>query len=161
MADATRKHRRVLLGVMLGAMFAALALSQMRVFGLLAVTLGVVQVFAGMLRGKHGGKYYYTADPNNPETWFGDHYNMTPRRRIFEAYHKNAGYIAGLLALGAVASGLMQYPLPWLLGVVVFLILLVLAVAAVLDYKGLRYDGYKAAHGTDPEHPFNKERKDI
>lgn len=130
------------------------------VFGILAITLGAVQVIAGWLRGKHGGKYYYTADPKDPSSWFGDHYNMTLRRRIFEAYHKNAGYFAGFCALAAVASGLMQYPLPWLLAVVVTLFVLVLANTAVLDFKGFRHDSYKAAHGTDPEHPFNKERQD-
>lgn len=131
------------------------------VFGILTIALGVIQVIAGWSRGSHGGKYYHTADPDNPDTWFGDHYNMTPRRRVFEAYHKNAGYIAGFCAVGAVASGLMQFPLPWLMVLVVFLILLVLAIAAVLDYKGLKYDGYRAAHGNDPEHPFNIERKEL
>ena len=44
-ADATRKHRRVLLGVILGAMFSALALSQMRVFGLLALAAAAYAFF--------------------------------------------------------------------------------------------------------------------
>ena len=131
------------------------------VFGILAVTLGVVQVAAGAVRGKHGGKNYYSAKPDDPATWFGDHYNMTKRRRIFEAYHKNAGYIAGWCALAAVASGLMQYPMPWLVPVIVCLLVVVAVVAMVADYIGIRYDGYRAAHGTDPEAPFNKERKDI
>jgi len=131
------------------------------VFGILAITLGVVQIVAGWLRGRHGGKYYYTADPKDPSTWFGDHYNMTLRRQIFEAYHKNAGYFAAFCALAAVASGLMQYSLPWLLAAVITLFVLALVCAAVLDFSGLKYDGYKAAHGTDPEHPFNKARKDL
>jgi len=131
------------------------------VFGILAITLGVIQIVAGWLRGKHGGKYYYTADPDDPSTWFGDHYNMTRRRRIFEAYHKNAGYFAGFCALAAVASGLMQYRVPWLLAIVVTRFAVALVSAVVLDFKGIRYDGYKAAHGTDPEHPYNKERKDL
>lgn len=130
-------------------------------FGLLAIILGVIQVVAGALRGIHGGKNYYTAKPDDPKTWFGDHYNMTTRRRIFEAWHKNAGYFAAFCALAAVASGLMQYPMPGLKWVIVLLILLVLCVAAYCDYIGIRYDGYKAAHGTDPEAPFNKARKDI
>lgn len=131
------------------------------VFGILAVTLGALQVISGWLRGTHGGKYYYTADPNKPSTWFGDHYNMTLRRRIFEAYHKNSGYFAGFCALAAVASGLGHYPMPGMLPIAIGLFLAVLVAAMVLDFKGLRYDGYKAAHGTDPEHPFNKARKDL
>lgn len=130
-------------------------------FGILAVTLGVIQVVAGAVRGKHGGKNYYTAKPDDPATWFGDHYNMTTRRRIFEAYHKNAGYIAGWCALGAVGTGLMQYPMPWLLGITLFLLTVVAITAIVCDYIGIRYDGYRAAHGVDPEAPYNKERAEI
>jgi hypothetical protein len=129
--------------------------------GILTVVLGVIQVLAGLVRGKHGGKNYYTAKPDDPSTWFGDHYNMTVRRRIFEAYHKNAGYIAGWTALGAVASGLMQYPMPWMLPVILVLLAIVAVVAMVGDYIGIRYDGYRAAHGTDPEAPYNKARADI
>lgn len=131
------------------------------VFGILAITLGALQVITSWLRGRHGGKYYYTADPEDPSTWFGDHYNMTRRRRIFEAYHKNAGYFASFCALAAVASGVAHYPVPWLVPLIVVLFLAVLAIAVVLDLKGRRYDGYRAAHGNDPEHPFNKARKDL
>jgi hypothetical protein len=131
------------------------------VFGILTIVLGVLQVVSSWLRGKHGGKYYFTADPNDPETWFGDHYNMTPRRRRFEAFHKSTGYFAGLCAVGAVASGLMQHPMPTLLGFIVVMVLVVLVLSIVLEYKGLRYDGYRAAFGNDPEHPYNMARKDL
>lgn len=130
-------------------------------FGILTVLLGIIQVIAGWSRGKHGGKNYHTAKPDDPSTWWGDHYNMTPRRRIFEAYHKNAGYITGWCALASVTSGLMQYPIPGLLAVVLALLAAVAVTAMICDYQGIRYDGYKAAHGNDPEAPFNKERKDI
>ena len=130
-------------------------------FGLLAITLGIIQVVAGAVRGKHGGKNYYTAKPDDPATWFGDHYNMTTRRRIFEAWHKNAGYFAAFCALAAVASGLMQYPIPAMKWLLVSLILVVLCVAAYCDYIGIRHDGYRAAHGTDPEAPYNKARAEI
>lgn len=131
------------------------------IFGLSAVTLGCLQVISAWLRGKHGGRYYFTADPNDPATWHGDHYNMTPRRKKFEAYHKTAGYFAGFLAVGAAASGLMQYPMPILAGFVIVLVFVVLAVCIVLEYKGFRYDGYRAAFGNDPDHPYNQARKDL
>src|SRR5262249_17446903 len=67
------------------------------IFGILAITLGILQVVSSWLRGSHGGKYYFTADPDDPATWFGDHYNMTPRRRRFEAYHKEHGLFCRLL----------------------------------------------------------------
>jgi uncharacterized membrane protein len=84
---------------------------------------------------------------------------MTPRRRKFEAYHKTAGYFAGFFAIGAVASGLMQFPMPALAAVVLIFVLVVLAACIVLEYKGYRHDGYRAAHGYSLEHPFNKERE--
>jgi len=129
------------------------------IFGILTVTMGCLQVVSGWLRGIHGGRNYYTADPNDPATWFGDHYNMTPRRRKFEAYHKTAGYFSIFFAAGAVASGLIQYPMPVLAAVILVGAFVVLALCIVLEYKGLRYDGYRAAHGYNPEHPYNKERE--
>jgi hypothetical protein len=131
------------------------------IFGLTAVALGCLQIVSAWLRGRHGGRYYFTADPNDPATWRGDHYDMTPRRRRFEAYHKTAGYFAGFFALAAAASGLMQFPMPTLATLIPAWILLVLTVCVVLEYKGLRYDGYRAAFGNDPDHPHNLARKDL
>ncbi len=130
-------------------------------FGLATIILGCLQVIAGWLRGKHGGRYYYTADPDDPSTWRGDHFDMTTRRRIFEAYHKTAGYFAGFFAVGAVASGLMQYPMPVLAGAVIVAVFVILGLCIVLEFKGLRYDGYRAAHGNNPDHPHNLARKDL
>jgi hypothetical protein len=131
------------------------------VFGILTIVFGTLQVVSSWLRGRHGGKYYFTADPNDPETWFGDHYNMTPRRRRFEAFHKNAGYLAMFCAVGAVASGLMQYPMPMLLGFILVVAALVLGLSVAFEYKGFRHDGYRAAFGNDAEHPYNMARKDL
>jgi FtsH-binding integral membrane protein len=129
------------------------------VFGITTIVLGCLQVISGLLRGKHGGRNYHKADPNDPATWRGDHYDMTPRRRKFEAYHKSAGYFAGFFAAGVVASGLLQYPMPVLAAVVLIIALVALVLCIVLEYKGLRYDGYRAAHGYNLEHPYNKERE--
>ena len=131
------------------------------IFGILTIVLGCLQVVSGLLRGKHGGRNYHNAVPDDPATWRGDHYDMTPRRRKFEAYHKTAGYFTALFAVGAVASGLMQYPMPVLAGAILIAALVMLALCIVLEYKGLRYDGYRAAHGYNPEHPYNKARKNL
>lgn len=128
-------------------------------FGITTIVLGGLQVISSLLRGTHGGRNYHHAVPDDPSTWRGDHYDMTPRRRKFEAFHKNAGYFTGFFALGAVASGLMQYPLPALAGAVLAIAGVALALCIALEYKGRRYDGYRAAHGYDREHPFNKERE--
>lgn len=128
-------------------------------FGLATIVLGCLQIVGGWLRGKHGGKNYYTADPNDPATWFGDHYNMTTRRRIFEAYHKTAGYFVYFFAAGAVTTGLMQFPIPGLGEFIVVMVLIAFVVSIVLEYKGYRYDGYRAAHGYTMDAPFNEERE--
>ncbi len=130
-------------------------------FGIIAVVLGCLQVASSWFRGTHGGRYYHLADPNNPATWHGDHYSMTTRRRIYEAFHKNVGYFAGLFAVGAVASGLMQFPMPALLIVALVTVFVIIVLCIVLEYKGRRYDTYRAVFGTNPEHPYNKMRKDL
>jgi hypothetical protein len=129
-------------------------------FGIMTIILGCLQIVSAWLRGTHSGRYYFKADPDDPSTWHGDHFDMTPRRRKFETYHKTAGYFAAFFAVGAVASGLMQFPMPVLTGVILITALVVLVLCIVPEHNGLRYDGYRAAFGNNPDHP-NKARKDI
>ncbi len=131
------------------------------IFGISTITLGCLQVISGWFRGVHGGRNYYTAVPNDPATWRGDHYDMTSRRRKFEAYHKTAGYFIYFFAVGAVSTGLMQYPIVGLGELIIAIALVALLLCIVLEYKGLRYDGYRAAHGYNLEHPYNKEREHL
>jgi hypothetical protein len=51
--------------------------------------------------------------------------------------------------------------MPELGGFVIAIALVALVLCIVLEYKGLRYDGYRAAHGYNPEHPFNKAREKL
>lgn len=129
------------------------------ILGSLTVTLGIIQLLAGMLRGTHGGKYYNKADPEDPATHHGDHYSRTTRRRIFEAYHKTAGYFTLFCAVGAIGSGLMQYPMPVLAKIVLIIPFVFLAFWVVMEFFERRYDGYRAVHGYGMEHPYNKERE--
>ncbi len=128
-------------------------------FGLMTVVMGCLQVISALLRGTHGGKYYNNADLNNPDTWRGDHYDHSPRRRRFEAYHKTSGYFTSFFAVGAVGSGLMQYSMPVLTGLMFLLPLAYLAIWIYLEFIGRSYDGYRAVHGYGLEHPYNKERE--
>ncbi|MEM6634617.1 MAG: cytochrome b561 domain-containing protein [Pseudomonadota bacterium] len=128
-------------------------------FGILTVVMGCLQVVSGMLRGTHGGKFYNKAKPDNPDTWRGDHYDRTFRRRMFEAYHKTTGYFTLFCALGAVGSGLMQYPMPILAWIVFIFPFALLAAWVLLEFLERRYDGYRAVHGYGLEHPYNKERE--
>ena len=128
-------------------------------FGAMTVLMGCLQVISALLRGTHGGKYYYTGKPDDPSTWVGDHYNHTPHRRKFEAYHKTSGYFTSFFAVGAVGSGLMQYSMPVLVGLMFVIPLAFLATWIRLEFLGRQYDGYRAVHGYGLEHPYNKERE--
>lgn len=128
-------------------------------FGLLTVVLGVAQIISSQARGTRGGKYRDGADPENPETWRGDQYDHTPKRRMFEAVHRTCGYFTFFFAFGAVGSGLMQYNMPLLTIVFVLLVLGWMCIWAVYDFKGRAFDGYRVAHGYGLEHPYNKERE--
>lgn len=131
------------------------------IFGALTIFLGCLQVVSSWFRGTHGGKYYNLATPDDPSSWRGDHFDMTPRRRRFEAYHKTAGYLAGFLAVGAAASGLMQFSLPILAGVLLASAAAVFVLWMVLEYQGRRNDSYRAVFGYDHDHPFNLSRKEL
>ena len=130
-------------------------------FGTATLVLGVLQMASSWFRGRHGGKYYYTATHGKPETYWGDHYNFTTRRRLFEAYHKTAGYVACFCAMGAVGSGLMQFPIPNLAIGIFILMAMYVIVWMVLQYMGKCHDGYRAVHGYGLEHPYNKMREKI
>ncbi len=148
---------------------AALALAVSRGFsgslhsfcGIGTVVFGALQIVAAWQRGTHGGKWGKHSDPENPETWHGDHYDMTPRRRWFEAYHKTGGYFTLFLATGAITSGLGQYWLPGIaLAVVVVLVGCFLLVVA-FEGLGRRYDTYRTVYGNHPDHPYNKAREGL
>lgn len=129
--------------------------------GLGTIFLGCLQIVSSLLRGTHGGKYGIEADPNDPSTWRGDHFDMTPRRRKFEAYHKTAGFFTFFMAVGAAISGLTHFWMPGIaigLGIV---FVFVLTLSIVLEYRGYRKDTYRAVFGNHPDHPHNKAQKKL
>lgn len=129
-------------------------------FGIATVIFGALQIVVAWQRGSHGGRNHRCSDPDDPSTWHGDHYDMTPRRRWFEAYHKTAGYFAVMLALGAVATGLAQYWMPLLAVALAVLLIATLGLVIALERAGQRHDTYRVVFGTHPDHPYNKERCD-
>ena len=74
--------------------------------GVAALALCAAQIVIPLFRGTKGGPTDEFADPEDPLTWRGDHYDMSLRRRLFEAWHKNCGYVAMILAVGAVWTGI-------------------------------------------------------
>jgi hypothetical protein len=155
------------IGLSLGGLVVAVVASQgfsgslHSFFGVGAIGFGSLQIIAAWLRGSHGGKNHEHSNPDDASTWHGDHYDMTKRRRWFEAYHKTAGYFAFLLALSAVATGLMQF---WISAIAILLALLLfglLMLVVVYERMGYRHDTYRAVFGNHSGHPFNKARKDM
>lgn len=129
------------------------------VWGIASVVFGCLQIVSAWFRGTHGGRYGPGSDPDDPNTWHGDHFDMTPRRRWFEAYHKTAGYFAVTLALGAVVTGLGQYWMPALAIALGVILLGLLALFVLLEGKGFRHDTYHSVYGTHPDLPYNKARE--
>jgi len=127
--------------------------------GLAALAAGWLQVVLGLARGSKGGPTDRHADPDDPDTWRGDHYDMTPRRIRFEWTHKLLGYLALVLALIAIVTGLVHADAPrWM-----FLALAVwwtglLAWAVRMQRQGRNIDTYQAIWGPDPGHPGAKRK---
>lgn len=131
------------------------------VFGVGTVIFGCLQIVSAWLRGTHGGKHGAYSDPADSSTWHGDHYDMTPRRRWFEAYHKNAGYFTLTLAMAAATTGLQQL---WIDAVAVLIVAILgslLLVTVLLEGLGYRQDTYRSVYGNHPDHPFNKAREGL
>ncbi|MCH7509822.1 MAG: hypothetical protein IIB68_08270 [Proteobacteria bacterium] len=131
------------------------------IFGLGTVLFGGLQIVSAWFRGTHGGKHDPESDPDDPATWRGDHFDMTPRRRWFEAYHKTFGYFAIGLALAATASGLQQYWIPLVAMVLGVIFVVLSALAVYLEGQGYRQDTYRSVYGNHPDNPYNKIREGL
>ncbi len=125
--------------------------------GLATMGLGWLQVLSGWLRGSRGGPTGRGADPDDPATWRGDHYDMTPRRRAFERWHKPAGWAAVALAGVTVLLGAALAGSPgWLLALIGTL--QAAATVGLVDgaLRGRWVSTYAALWGPDPRHPGNR-----
>lgn len=121
--------------------------------GYVVLALGAVQVLLGVFRGSKGGP---TA-PAIDGSLNGDHYDMTPKRLLFERLHRTLGYLALLLGALAILSGLWKANAPswmWLSIVMFWCFLAVLSV--VMQKRGMAVDTYQAIWGPDPSLPGNK-----
>jgi hypothetical protein len=113
------------------------------------------QFLGGWLRGTKGGP----TDPGPDGSLRGDHYDMTPRRRVFEYAHKIGGYLALLAACAAIVTGLYAANGPgWMwLGLAAWWALMV-GLAAWLQSKGFARDTYEAIWGPGRMHPGSHRR---
>ena len=125
--------------------------------GVAVMGLGGLQLLSPLFRGRKGGPTDQGADPSDPASWRGDHYDMTLRRHLFEAWHKTMGW--GLIVLAAVTIllGIQLVGAPsWLL--VLAGMLQAAMLCGLIDGRlRLRWvDTYAALWGPDPEHPGNR-----
>lgn len=127
-----------------------------RLFGYSVLFLAAVQALSGIFRGSKGGP----TDQHSNGSLRGDHYDMTQHRLVFEAVHKSCGYLALILMIGAIASGMWAANAPnWMwLGLSIWW--MALAVVCVhLQRQGRAMDTYQAIWGPGSEHPGNRMKK--
>jgi membrane-associated PAP2 superfamily phosphatase len=133
-----------------------LALAHVQI-GLIVILLAILQILSTWFRGSKGGPTGEGADPHRPETWRGDHYDMTLRRRLFEGWHKTCGWWAIILAPLAVLLGLALLDWPFLLCCLATLLVIVAVTLATLLARGARgINTYEAIWGPDRRHPGNR-----
>lgn len=124
--------------------------------GLVTMGLAWLQIASTWFRGEKGGPTGKGAVADEPATWRGDHYDMTTRRLLFEAWHKRAGWAAIVLAGITILLGVQLAGAPtWLVCVVAGV--QAAAILGVLDgrLQGRWIDTYQAIWGPDPRHPGN------
>ena len=134
-------------------------LTQHALAGLAALAAGWLQIALGLARGSKGGPTDPGTDPRDPRTWRGDHYDMTPRRIVFEWSHKILGYLALVLAAAAIVTGLFHANAPrWMFLVLAAWWAGLLAWAVRMQRRGRNIDTYQAIWGPDPRHPGAKRK---
>lgn len=112
-------------------------------------SIAATQVLGALLRGSKGG-------PTAP-TLRGDHYDMTLRRRMFEAVHKSLGWLSLPLVILGTSLGLILADAPRWMPLLIGLWWAALGLAfAVLQIRSRRIATYQAIWGPDPIHPGNR-----
>jgi cytochrome b561 len=123
--------------------------------GLALLAALILQVLLGLFRGSKGGP---TA-PARDGSLRGHHYDMTPRRLMFETAHKSLGYAALGLSVLVIVTGLWKANAPWWMWIVLALWWIGLAVAFLaMQRRGMAVDTYQAIWGPDPGLPGNRRR---
>ena len=127
-----------------------------RYAGYAVLVIALLQVVSGLLRGSKGGP----TDCRPDGSMDGDHYDMTPRRLMFEGFHKGFGYLALLIVVATIASGLWKANAPnWMWLALILWWAALAAIAVYLQFKGWAFDTYQAIWGPDPAHPGNRMKK--
>ena len=117
--------------------------------GLALLITAALQVAGALARGSKGGP--------TGRTLRGDHFDMTPRRVLFERIHKTLGWLAVALSGPCIVLGLVVADAPrWML-VALSLWWLALTMCFVhWQRSGRCIDTYQAIWGPDPSLPGNR-----
>ena len=127
--------------------------------GLAVLAAGWLQIVLGLMRGSKGGPTDPSADPDDPGTWRGDHYDMTPRRVRFEWTHKLLGYLTLALAMVAIVTGLVHADAPrWMFLALAAWWSILAAWAVRMQRQGRNIDTYQAIWGLGSDHPGAKRK---
>ncbi len=117
--------------------------------GWLVVVIGALQALGGVFRGSKGGP--------TDQNLRGDHYDMTPYRRLFEWLHKSLGYAAVCLSVCVIVLGLLISDAPrWMPLILVAWWLSLVSVFVYLQSRGRCMDTYQAIWGDSLQHPGNR-----
>lgn len=116
--------------------------------GLAVMAVAWLQVASPLFRGSKGGPTGTGASASDAGTWRGDHFDMTRRRRLFEAWHKPIGWclIAGAQATILLGLDLVDVPAPIL---ALAAVMMTASILALLDshLRGRWVDTHAALWG--------------
>ncbi|CUI73374.1 cytochrome b561 domain-containing protein [Cognatishimia activa] len=141
------------LGLVLGRGENPFQLNLHTVLGYVVLAFGTCQVLLGIFRGSKGGPTARATDGS----LHGDHYDMTPKRLMFERVHRSLGYLALLLGMITILVGMWNANAPRWMWVVLVNYWMFLVVASVIaQIRGNAVDTYQAIWGPDPSLPGNK-----
>lgn len=116
--------------------------------GWIIVGFGALQILMGWLRGTRG-------DPGVP----GDHFDMTRRRRVFEAAHKVTGYALIAVAAINILNGLWLVNAPkWMWVAILGFWSGLIAFSTIAQRRNMVVSSYHAIWGPDPHLPGNRPR---
>lgn len=116
-----------------------------RIAGWTTIVLLFVQVGFGVLRGTKGGP----TEIAKTGTERGDHYDMTPRRRMFESVHKSTGYLALVVAQITILLGLKVAAAPlWMTLTLLLWWLVLIGLFLYLQKHHFYVDSYQAIWGS-------------
>ena len=123
--------------------------------GWLVVLLCFFQLVVTRLRGTKGGPTAPRLDDKGAVIdLYGDHDNMTLKRKIFEYLHKSLGHILWLLALITTFLGMLVADAPrWMFVSIAVWWTFLLLLSIYLQTKGRCLDTYQAIWGIDKNMP--------